>query len=234
MVSTALPSPSTRSGSRIAWLVVGGLLAVTAVVWGTLNLIDLLAHERSHAVTTVSQAVQIVDVSNAAGSVSIEGSSGTAVTVDAAISRGLGQPSHRVEVQGNRLVVRASCPAVVNTFCQVNYRIAVPAGTDVVVRASGGGVNATGLLADRVDVSSSGGGVHLAFAGPPAAVVASSSGGGVTVEVPETPGSYRIVARSSGGPVHRSVPSDPASNRTIRATSSGGGVTVRYLRTATG
>jgi len=273
MVSTTIPTPAparspaggrSRRRARTAWLVVGGILTVASVAWVAIGVIDLLAHERSHTVATITQPVRVIDVSNSAGSVRIEGTTAKEITVDASLSRGLGRPSHREEVEGDRLVVRAHCPAVISNFCNVTYRVSVPAGTNVRVRASGGGItlssldgtidasssgggvhlsntrgplylrssgggiNATGLRSDRVDASSSGGGVHLAFTDPPTSVVASSSGGSVTVEVPDTADAYRVNVSSSDGRARTSVRTDPTSTRVIRATSSGGGVTVRY------
>jgi hypothetical protein len=99
------------------------------------------------------------------------------------------------------------------------------------LRSSGGGITGEALRSANVDASSSGGGVRLGFADAPSSIVVGSSGGGVTVELPNTPETYRLDATSSGGGVSTSVRTDPASTRVIDVHSSGGGVTVRYPRT---
>jgi hypothetical protein len=267
MVSTTAPpivATRSRGGSRIAWIIAGGILTIVMVTWGALTVVDLLAHERSRAVITFTEPVRVIDVSNSAGSVSIEGTTASAVTIDASLSRGLGKPSHHEDVEGDRLVVRASCPVFIANFCDVDYHIAVPDGADVVVRSSGGSitlsslhgsidasssgggvhvagtsgplelrssdgtVSGTDLRSDHVDASSSGGGVQLTFTEPPTDVRASSSDGGVTVEVPNTADAYHVDANSSDGTARTLVRTDPSSTRNIRATSSGGSVTVRY------
>lgn len=99
------------------------------------------------------------------------------------------------------------------------------------LRASGGGITGEGLSSANVDASSSGGGVRLGFTSAPSSVLVESSGGGVTVELPNTPDTYRLEATSSGGGVSTSVRTDPTSTRVVDVHSSGGGVTVRYPRT---
>jgi hypothetical protein len=249
--------------TRLAWLVPGSLLSVGVLAWGTLSIVDLMAHEREHVHTVITTPVATLDI-RTDGPLTVIGSDAAATTVEATVSRGLIAGSHAETLQGNRLVVRSHCPPVLSTWCQVNYTITVPRTVTVVVtnsggdtgitgvrggvdasssggglrlddvagalrlRSSGGGIAATALTAATVDASSSGGGVRLSFAAPPTAVDARSSGGGVTVEVPDTPETYRVNASSSGGGVDTSIRTDPTSPRTISVSSSGGGITVRY------
>jgi hypothetical protein len=161
--------------------------------------------------------VRVIDVSNSSGSVSIDGTTSSDITIDASISRGLGRPTHHETVDGDRLVVRAHCPVVISSFCNVNYRLTVPAGTNVVVRASGGGITLASLEGP-VDASSSGGGVHVQNMG--GSLRLRSSGGGVSATALR---SDRVDASSSGGGVQLAFADPPSA---VLATSSGGGVTV--------
>jgi hypothetical protein len=96
------------------------------------------------------------------------------------------------------------------------------------LRSHGGSVSATGLRAGLVDADSSGGNVSLTFAASPQHVDANSSGGDVDLVLPDRPVAYRVEASASGGSADTEIRTDPTSPRLIRATSSGGGITIRY------
>jgi hypothetical protein len=96
------------------------------------------------------------------------------------------------------------------------------------LRSHGGNVSAISLRAASVDADSSGGDVSLAFARSPQRVDASSSGGNVNVVLPDRPVAYRVETSASGGSESSEIRTDPTSPRSIRATSSGGDVTIRY------
>lgn len=96
------------------------------------------------------------------------------------------------------------------------------------LRSHGGSVSAIGLRVTTVDADSSGGDVSLAFAGSPQHVDASSSGGSVNVVLPDRLVAYRVETSASGGSVDSDIRTDPTSPRLIRATSSGGGITIHY------
>lgn len=97
------------------------------------------------------------------------------------------------------------------------------------LRSQGGDVDATRLRGGTVDVRSDGGGISLSFAAPPRHVAARSSGGGILVVLPDRPVAYRVDATAAGGSTDAPVRTDPTSSRVIRAESSGGDVTVRYV-----
>lgn len=101
-------------------------------------------------------------------------------------------------------------------------------GGAVRLRSHGGGVSAIGLRATTVDADSAGGDVSLTFARSPQHVDASSSGGDVNVVLPDRPVAYRVETSASGGSADTEIRTDPTSPRLIRATSSGGGITIRY------
>jgi hypothetical protein len=95
-------------------------------------------------------------------------------------------------------------------------------------RSSGGDVRARGLVGATFDADSSGGDVGLSFVAPPERVTGRSSGGSVVIEVPNTADAYRVQTSSSHGDVTTAIRTDPASPRLLRASSSGGSVSIRY------
>lgn len=110
-------------------------------------------------------------------------------------------------------------------------------GGDVTVQASGGDMDLRSSAGDvhvfdsrpsRVTAHSSAGDVRLDLTAAPGSVTADSSAGDVTIVVPNGPTRYRIEADSSGGDTEVQVQTDPRSANVIRASSSGGDVTVRY------
>ncbi|MGB0113306.1 MAG: hypothetical protein WBP59_08820, partial [Ilumatobacteraceae bacterium] len=68
------PTPGAPSrGVQLAWLIPGGILAIAALVWGTFNVISLLAHEQYTTTTTFDAAdVSALEVSNENGSVTVD------------------------------------------------------------------------------------------------------------------------------------------------------------------
>jgi Putative adhesin len=203
--------------TRLAWLVPGSLFAVATLGWGTINLVDLSAHERHHEQQEFTAPIRTLDIDNDKGHVEIIGTDASTVTVDASVSEGLRSGSHSEQLDGDRLVIRATCPIMFSTWCGVDYTVRVPAATAVVSHSSGGGIEVTGMTGD-VTLTSSGGGVHVVGGGT--TLTLDSSGGGVhgerlTAKV--------VTATSSGGGVHLSFAEPP---QTVKADSSGGGVTV--------
>ena len=136
--------------ARIAWLLGGSLFSVAAIGFGTMSAVDLLSHERSHMHVEFTQPVTALDVDSGGGTVRIEGTDGATVTVDAALSEGLRDGSHSEQVVGDHLVVRASCPGFLSTWCGADYTIKVPRATPIVVHTTDGSITATGLQSPTV------------------------------------------------------------------------------------
>jgi hypothetical protein len=206
-----------RTRGRLAWLAGGSLFSVAVLGWGSIQIVSLLAHERSHTHTVISAPVSLVDVSSGGGSVRIEGTTDPAVTIDASISEGLFSSSHHETVQGDRLVVRSNCTNVVNTFCRVNYTIRMPERLPLKVHSTGGAITVNNVNGD-LDLSSSGGGVHVT--GGHGQMRVRSSGGAVNAIELASP---IVDADSSGGGVRLSFAQPPT---TVKVSSSGGGVRV--------
>ena len=134
--------------------------------------------------------------------------------------------------------MRSGCSVWSNTWCDVSYTIAVPAGVAVRASAGGGGLRFEGIDGD-IDASSSGGGIRVIGARGhlnldssgggvrgddlhSSVVDVGSSGGGVRLSFTDPPTAVRV--GSSGGGVTIEVPQGYAFN--IDAHSSGGGVDV--------
>ena len=207
-------------GIRRTWIGAGAVMAVASLGWGTLQATSLLAFDRqsfrSSFTTTETAAIQRIDIDNAAGSVDIVGSDRQDIAIDGHVVRGLQAPKHSERVTGNTLEIDATCHSLSN-FCSVDYDIQVPRDVAVRIRASGGGVRVTNVAGEQ-DIGSSGGGVRVE--GADGALRLRSSGGGITAI-----GLRAAVAdvSSSGGGVRLEFVDAP---QTVRASSSGGGVTV--------
>ncbi len=175
-----------------------------------------------------------------AGDEVVAGGDDTTISIDGTLSRGLRSPSHSERLNGDKLVVHASCASTFNTFCGLDYRIRVPEGVSVRARVSDGSVTVTNVHGD-LDISSSDGSVR--FDGGGAGSVNGilrlhSTDGSVTasnltstsVDASTADGSIRlgftaapqaVSARSSDGSVIVEVPNDAQTYR-VQASSSDG------------
>ena len=131
---------------RTAWLAVGSVTAAAALVSGTFNIIDLVAHEMETRVETFdADGIQVIDIDNDAGAITIESADVDTITVRARIGHGLRRSGSSVNVEGDRLMVRGSCPIFGSQWCDVRYTIEVPGDVDVVVSGDNDGIRVTGI-----------------------------------------------------------------------------------------
>jgi hypothetical protein len=221
---------------------VGVLVAVVAVGIGVLNAAAALAHKTERMHRAFPGTVHLVDVSSSGGSIRVVGGEGSETTVDALVDVGLRRPSHREELEGDRLVIRSEdCGILAGALCSVDYTIHVPQGIQVTAASGGGGITVWGVRGN-VDLSSSGGEVRLRGATTEearvhssggdvtalglvgASIDAASDGGDVTLSFAAPPN--RVVADSRGGSVVIEVPDTPDAYRVL-ASSSGGDATTR-------
>jgi hypothetical protein len=209
----------------MAWLAGGSLFSVAMLAWVTLQGVSALAHERRHTHTVITTPITAVNVSSGAGSVHIEGTTDSTVTIDASISDGLFPPSHHETVQGDRLMVSSHCQNVVNSFCKVDYTIRVPQATAINVHSAGGAISISSITG-RLSLSSSGGGVHVT--GGSGDMRLRSSGGSISA-IGIT--SSTVDADSSGGGIHLTFQQSPTN---VKVSSSGGGVHVELPGTSDG
>jgi hypothetical protein len=244
---TAVTLPVARHRGRPAWRILATLLTLAALLWGTLNVVNLLAHGEQHFSRTFPAAgVERIDVSTDRGTVRVIASDRSDISLHAYVSDGLGGTDHSAQRQGNRLVVDASCSFPVAYWCTASYTLLVPRDVQLVLSSGSGDVTVSGATADvdltshhgdvvgsrlrsaHVRASSDHGDVDLGFAAAPTQVVASSTHGNVTVVVPRTDDAYRVDVSSDHGSTRAAVRTDPTARRTIQLSSQHGDVTARY------
>ncbi|HSJ49956.1 MAG TPA: DUF4097 family beta strand repeat-containing protein [Actinomycetota bacterium] len=223
-----------RTGWRVASSVIAGLM----IAFGTANAVSALAHETWQERRVIQEPVTILDVVNSTGGiVMVVGDDAVdRVTIDMTVSRGLQAPAHTERIEGNRAVVRGRCLWVVSVYCQIDYRIRVPAGVSVVAHADGRSVevsNVTGFLdlvsdggnvevlggrSDSVRLDSDGGSVMVSGLSA-TSVDASASGGRVLLDLASAP--LSVTASSDGGDVEIVLP-DTTDTYRVDISSDGG------------
>ena len=251
MSATALPvaAPVVRHRGRPAWRILASLVAVAALLWGTLNVVNLLAHSEQHLRRTFAAAgITRIDVSTDRGSVRVIASDRDDIALSAYVSNGLGGTDHAERVRGHRLLVDGDCSFPVAYWCTASYTLRVPRGMKLVLWSGSGDVSVSGATGD-VDLTSDHGSVEgtrlrstyvragsdhgevrLGFASAPMQVRATATHGDVTIVVPRTGDAYRADLSSDHGSTDASVRTDSTARRTIEASSQHGDVTVRYAR----
>lgn len=128
----------TPPPSRTLWVILGSLLVVAGLMWGTYNVVSLLAHEERITTETFAATdlgITAIDVGSAEGTVQIVGSEGDDVVVVSEISRGIRDTGVRSEVVGATLELANTCPILGSEWCWVNYTIELPRDLDVIVDA---------------------------------------------------------------------------------------------------
>jgi hypothetical protein len=207
--------------ARIAWSFGGGLLAFAAIGWGALSILDLLAHQRDHFHATFPTAeVRTVSIDVSSGSVRIQGTNQSGVTIDGTRSRGLTRSSHSERVEGDQLVIKASCAPLLNTFCGVDYRLTVPEGVAVVASVHDASIR-IGNVHGALDVSSTDGSIRVDGAGVAGAPARFHSSDGSITGI--NLATAQVEARSSDGAMHLTFVQPP---QTVQTRSSDGSVTI--------
>jgi len=243
----ALPAPVVRHRGRPAWRILASVLTLAALLWGTLNVVNLLSHgERRFTRTFSADGIARIDVSTDRGSVRVIASDRDDIAVSAYVSDGLGDTDDSLRVRGNRLLVDGDCTFPVAYWCTASYTLRVPRGLalnlwsgsgDVSVRgrtgvvqltSQHGDINAVGLRGVDAEATADHGSVHLQFVRPPFIVKGSSAHGDVTVVVPRTTESYHVELSTDHGDATNRVRTDPGSDRVIDLSSQHGDVAVRY------
>ena len=236
---------STTSSTVSAVRVLGAGLAATTVAVTTLAIASSFARAVSTEDFTASGVRQLqVDVD--AGAVDVERAEGSTVEVSVRAEGTWRTPTTGRSQQGGTLVLDGRCgPQVGFSRCEVRYRIAVPDGVDLELRAgagrlavddvsgdvsahtSAGEVALTDLRSRVVDARAEAGRVQVSFEEPPRQVRAAAATGAIDVTLPLDGAPYAVQARADVGGATVDVPTDPTSARTVSAVTSVGAVTVR-------
>lgn len=139
-----------------AWIVVGSILTVGVIGFGTAQAVSLLAHEEETETSTFAAGdVTELDIAAGNGSIEIVGDDVERITVVAEISHGLRRTEHRAELEGTTLVVRSSC-SWLSTWCSVDYRVTVPTDLLITADADNGHLTIRDITADVVADSDNG------------------------------------------------------------------------------
>jgi Toastrack DUF4097 len=244
--ATAPVAVSLHRG-RPAWRILASVVTVAALLWGALNVVNLLAHGEQHFRRTFSaDGISRIDVSIDRGSVRVVARDRDDIELRAYVSDGLGDTDHDERVRGNRLLIDGDCTFPIAYWCTASYTLLVPRDVKLVVWSGSGDVTVTGTTADvdlttehgDVDASrlrgatarasTDDGSIRLGFAAPPMQVEASSADGDVTVVVPRAGVAYALDLSSDDGATSGEVRTDPTVRRSVRLSSEDGDVTVRY------
>jgi hypothetical protein len=162
---------------RGLWRIGGSSLTALLLVWGVANVVAQISFDSRTFTRVVTTPVSVVDFNIHAGTLDVLAVPGSSrVVVHAVIHRGLIDTHTSFHVDGDHLVVRASCAPVLGQNCQAHYRVEVPPATRVVAHAK-----------DRVDVT-----------GTTSTVEALAGEGTVTL----TDVTGTVVAHASQGSVH--------------------------------
>jgi len=226
--------------TRGLWRIGGSWLTALLLVWGLANVVAQISFDSHSFTRVVTTPVSVVDFNIHAGTLDVVAVPGSShVVVHAVIHRGLIDTDTSFHVDGDRLVVRASCPPVLGQNCQAHYRVEVPPATRVIAHAKDR-VNVTGTtsalealagegsvtltdVTGPIVVHASEGSVH-ATGLRSTEVQASASQGSVNLSFAIDP--RRVDAHSSEGHVDVVVPHDGTAYR-VEATASEGSTHVQ-------
>jgi hypothetical protein len=203
--------------AHVVWLILGTVLAVASIGWGSINVVSALAHEEYTQRRIFDAAIRVLDVRIDSGSLTVERSPSEQTTVIVHVSEGLEHPEPSFRVIGDRLVIRSSCSGVTDTFCSADFRVRVPAGTAVDAETEDAGIRVAGV-GGPVDLVSRDGGITVDGAEGP--VRLSSRDGSVDATNLDT---RDVRAEATDGSVHLSLATAP---RTVDARTVDGSVTV--------
>jgi hypothetical protein len=125
------------SATKLWWRIGGSVLTVVVLAMALVNLLGWLAYHQVRIDTDASADdldALVVEVDS--GSVEIVGVDSPTIHVEGTVTSGLVRTRHDELVDGERFVVRSSCPSgLLSNYCEVTYRIEVPEALTVRVDA---------------------------------------------------------------------------------------------------
>jgi DUF4097 and DUF4098 domain-containing protein YvlB len=142
------PAPPQRSDGARALLWAGGILGALMIAAGAYSLVNLLVFTNADPATVTGSAsydaAPVVELV-ADGDVTVT-TGGSGVEVERTSRAVSAHTSYKASVSGDRLVVKHTCDWWRPGFCSAGLNVTVPRGTQVVVRASDGSVEARSLV----------------------------------------------------------------------------------------
>lgn len=153
-------APESR-GARAVWLTLGSLLAVAGLLWGTFQVIGLLAHgEYRDEFSFPADDVRSLDIRSDHGSTTVIAQDVDTVTVTADVSDGLRPTDVDARIVSGVLELRGGCPRIPTPWCDVDFTVTVPADRPIRVDASDGRVLVREISAP-IDVDNDNGTIEL-------------------------------------------------------------------------
>lgn len=146
-----------ESNMRRTWMVAGSIAAVIMLGFGTIQAVGLVAREES-TVRQEFDAAELagVEVTSDNGDVRVIGDETTTVRVVIRLEQGWSRIDRVARVEGDRLVLSASCPFLGGPFCSADYEVHVPPGIAVAARSDNGDASVTDVDGDATVSSSNG------------------------------------------------------------------------------
>ncbi|MHB1138118.1 MAG: DUF4097 family beta strand repeat-containing protein [Microthrixaceae bacterium] len=125
------------SAGKLWWRIGGSVLTVGVLAMALLNLLGLLAFHRDPVELEFdAEHLTTLDVGIESGRLEIVGVESPTVRVEGTVTSGLVGTRHSERVVDDRLLLRSSCPGgPASSWCEVDYRVEVPADLTVRVDA---------------------------------------------------------------------------------------------------
>lgn len=214
---------------RVAIIAVGALLTVTVIALTSLGFADSFGRTVESAPLQFGVGIRHVQVDMGFGTMIVRGGDGAEIRGERRVTRALQQPTYRERVEGDRLLIDASCPIVSGIWCDVSYTLDVPSGVTLDIRSGAGSIDVRGVTgnarlrsgAGSVTIDDTRGDLDLeSGAGSitgrrlrSASVTASSGAGSTTLQFNAPP--ERVDAEAGAGSVDIEVPRDDARYRIV-------------------
>lgn len=228
---------NSNSIARPLWSIAGAVLAVGSLGWGTLSIVNLLAHGESSVVAEyAADEVLSLEITNDEGNITVMPTDGDAVTVDARISDGLFATDFDERIVDGVLEITGDCPNFNAIWCEIDMTVSLPSDRPVTI-ISGDGVVTTRDLTGDLDITGTNGAISIEGASgdltlrndngsvtatdlTSRSVSARNENGSVRLGFVEPP--TQVGARSENGNVEVVVPDDGTAYRVDLRTENGG------------
>jgi hypothetical protein len=163
---------------RLTLTVIAAALGLALVTGGGYQLLSLAARDTFDARASYTGVRSLVVADDTGGVRITEAPAGSPVRVIEHVTRALSSPSRRaVRGAGGALALTARCRGLFNSECGVDYEIAVPSGTRVLIQSSAGDVIVRDFVTSQpVSLSSSAGDVRADGIRAPSVRLSSSAG----------------------------------------------------------
>lgn len=223
------------------------LLAVAALGWGAASAATTLSSE-SRVISQRHTNIRTIEVHAGMGVVGVTGrASATDVALRQRQRWRLRTPRFSARREGDRLVVRSSCPWNVGWPCDGALDLTVPPGIavdirsddgevrlqglsgSVRVRSGDGPISGTALRGADVDLAAGDASVEVSFITAPERIRVAAADGAVDIRVPRDGRPWRVDGTTGDASREVEIAVDPAAARTITADTADGPVRIAHV-----